>query len=494
MGIVRKQGILSSIIINAGFILGAFNILFLFPRFLTSEEAGLIFLIVAMGKMILSFSTLGSMSIMNKFFPYYNAYLPKEKNDFLVVSYILPLIGFTGLATFMLFFKDFFFRKTIEKSPLFIEYYYIIFPFGFFLVIYSILETYSTTHYKTVVPTFLREIGVRLITTVLLLFLIIQVLDFRMVINLYSIMYLLLFIILLLYLRKIGELWVSFRISSITRRLKGKMFTYGGYIYGGVLVAALAENADVLIIGSITGLGHVALYQTAHFVTTLIQVPYRSLSAISTPIIAQGWKDKNISLIEQIYTKTALTQLIAGIAIFGVIWTNIDLLLTILGENFDGVKPVIFLLGTARLIDLAFGHNSEILGNSKYWRFNFLSYVLLVILFLPTNYFLVKMYGITGSAVSNLFSFFLFNIVRYLFIWKVIKLQPFSKKTLLTVFFGIFAYFISVQFSYFDNIWIISIIRTSLFSILFFIPLVFFSVSEDINVLLIQFKSKLFKK
>ena len=41
MGIVRKQSIASSIYIYLGFAVGAFNVLYLFPTYLTPQEFGL---------------------------------------------------------------------------------------------------------------------------------------------------------------------------------------------------------------------------------------------------------------------------------------------------------------------------------------------------------------------------------------------------------------------------------------------------------------------
>ena len=41
MATIRKQSIYSSIYIYAGFAIGAFNVLFLFPKFFTPEEFGL---------------------------------------------------------------------------------------------------------------------------------------------------------------------------------------------------------------------------------------------------------------------------------------------------------------------------------------------------------------------------------------------------------------------------------------------------------------------
>jgi O-antigen/teichoic acid export membrane protein len=481
MGIIRRQGIQSSILIYLGFALGAFNILILFPRFLSTEQAGLIFLFVALSKIIFGFATLGNTPLMNKFFPYYDAFLSKRNNDFLTTSFILPIIGFFITTLCLIFFKDFFIRKSIERSPLVADYYWWIIPFCLFFILYSTLETYSSTKYKTVVPSLLREIGVRLLTTLLIIGLFVGLYSFPTMIVLYSLIFMPLAIALIIYLAKTDNLYFNFQLSKVTKRLKSHMGAYGAYVYGGILIGAIAENADVLIIGSLAGLGNVAVYQTGHFVATIIQVPYRSLSAISAPLLAQAWKDKNIELIETIYKKTSINQLLAALFLFGLIWVNIDFILYFLGEDFTGVKEVVFLLGLARVIDLGFGQNAEVLHNSKYWRFNFLSYVILVLIFLPSNYILVKYYGIIGSALSNLVSFLLFNFVRFVFIYKKIGLQPFTLKSLLSIAICIIAVLFSGYLAV-TKIQLLTVILQSVtFILVFSIPVLSLKVSEDIN-------------
>lgn len=496
MGIIRKQGISSSILIYLGFALGAFNILVLFAKYLSLEQAGLIFLFVAIGKIILGFASFGNTSIMNKFFPYYNAYVDKRENDFLATSLLLPIIGILLSSSVWILADDLIIRKTIEKSPLFADYYYWVIPYASFLILYTVFETYSYTRFKTVVPALLREVGIRILTSILVLLFFVSAISFFGLMVAYSLIYLLLIVGIILYLKREGEWHLVFKPSKVTKRLKGKMLGYGSYIYGGLIISALAENADTFIIGSVVGLGSVAVYQTGHFISTIIQVPYRSLSAITAPVISQAWKDKDINLIQSIYQKTSLNQLLAALLLFGGIWVNIDFVLTYLGENFEGVKNVILILGIARVLDLGFGQNAEILHNSKYWKFNFFSYVLLVLAFLPTNYVLVKSFGIEGSAVSNLLSFSLFNLVRYIFLWSKCGLQPFTSKTLLALVFGISAYALSslISLGDSDSSWLNLVVRGVSFLILFAAPVLYFKVSEDVNLLLEQSYRRFFQK
>lgn len=86
------------------------------------------------------------------------------------------------------------------------------------------------------------------------------------------------------------------------------------------------------------------------------------------------------------------------------------------------------------------GLNSQIIATSTYWRFEFFTGIILLSLALPLNYILTKNMGVIGPAVSNLIAFTIYNSIRCAFLWKKVKMQPFTMKSLLTVLLGIGCY------------------------------------------------------
>jgi len=80
MSTIRKQSIYSSLYIYAGFAIGAFNVLFLFPKFFTPEEFGLTRILMDISMILSMICTAGTLPVAMKFYPYYKHYLPKEKN------------------------------------------------------------------------------------------------------------------------------------------------------------------------------------------------------------------------------------------------------------------------------------------------------------------------------------------------------------------------------------------------------------------------------
>ncbi|MFX9680546.1 hypothetical protein ABTP05_19430, partial [Acinetobacter baumannii] len=73
---------------------------------------------------------------------------------------------------------------------------------------------------------------------------------------------------------------------------------------------------------------------------------------------------------------------------------------------------VIFILGMVRIVDAATGLNAMVINTSTFWRFDFYSGIVLLAFRLPLTYFLIKNYGIIGSATAELIAYTIYNIIR----------------------------------------------------------------------------------
>ena len=113
-----------------------------------------------------------------------------------------------------------------------------------------------------------------------------------------------------------------------------------------------------------------------------------------------------------------------------------------LNPEYLNAKWVFFLLGITAIIETGTGVNSQIIGTSTYWRFELWTSLLLTSLIIPLSYFLTIEYGLIGPAVANLVSFSIYNIIRYLFLWRKFGLQPFSMKTVEIIVATTLTYFV----------------------------------------------------
>jgi O-antigen/teichoic acid export membrane protein len=281
--------------------------------------------------------------------------------------------------------------------------------------------------------------------------------------------------------------------TKLTKRLRSKMFTYGSFIYGGGLFGIIADNVDTFLIAGISGLSSTGVFTVAAYISTILEVPRRTISGVATPILAQSWKNKDYANIQYLYEKTSLNQLIFGITIFLGVWLNIDDLFSFLPPAYAAGKYVVLIMCFARILDLGTGINGEMLTTSNMWRFSFFTQVIFIGLSIPTNYFLISRFGIIGSAYSNLIAYTAFNSIRFIYIYRKFKMQPFSINTLYVFLLGIAAYLFIVNIPL-TNIRIVDIIiRGTLVLLCMGIPVLKFKLSEDIYILWHQILNRIKK-
>lgn len=481
MGIVRRQSIRSSIFIYLGFGIGALNVLVLFAKFLTPEQYGLTSLLMSTCMVLSTLATLGTIPVINKFFPFYDEYLSPKKNDLPFLTIAVCIIGFLLFVICSFVFKDFIVRKFAKNSALFLEHYDLIYPLTFFMLLFSLLESFCWGLKKTVLTNFLRETSVRVFFTLSILLFIFGFLNFTGFITFYSFCYTIPCLVLLFYLFRSGRFHLRIKFSAVTRRLYKKMLTFSSYIFAGTSFNMISKTNEIFFIASINGLIATAVYTVGDNVVRFLEVPQRSMAAITTPLLASHWKNKEYQKIRELYQKSTITLLIFGIFIFSLILLNIDNLIRFLPHQYELIKEVILIIGIGKLVDLGTGVNNQIIQTSNYWRFDFFTNIVFVCVAIPLNYFLIHRFGILGAAYTNAISLTLFNLVRFIFIWWKFKMQPFTLEILIVLIISLIAYIIPHMIPFCVNIFLDSFIRSIIFIPLFIFGVIKLNVSEDVN-------------
>jgi O-antigen/teichoic acid export membrane protein len=433
MGIIQKQGMKSSLFIMIGFVIGAFNLLVLFPLFFSKSDQGLVRAMIDIGATLSIFCTLGTLPVVYKFYPFYNQYLGPKKNELPFITLMVNLIGFGLLLIIGWQEKDFIIRK-LGKSPDLAVYFNYVYPYTFLFLLFLWLEGFAMGLRKGVITNFLKETVIRILTTLLILAFGFKFITLPTFITLFSGIYLIPVLILLATLIQTKE-WSlrNFKISSVTRRLRGRMINFALFVFAGQFFNLLARTNDTFLIFGLRGLSDTGIFAIATYVSAILEIPQRSLNSITIPVLAESWKNKDMANIKHIYHKSVSNLLAIGLLLFGLIWLNIGNLVAFLnwishkqGGGYDALTKLIFILGLAKLIDLGTGVNSQIIGTSNYWKFDFFTNLSYIIISLPLNYYLIKNYGLEGLAFSNLVALTLYNSVRFGFLNIKFKLQPYT--------------------------------------------------------------------
>ncbi|HMC98619.1 MAG TPA: polysaccharide biosynthesis C-terminal domain-containing protein, partial [Ferruginibacter sp.] len=207
-----------------------------------------------------------------------------------------------------------------------------------------------------------------------------------------------------------------------------------------------------------------------------------------------AWKDKDMAKIDRIYHRSSINQLVFSIGMFALIWLNFsDAIPTFhLQSGYIDAKGIFFYIGLMRIVDMGTGVNSQIIGTSTYWRFDFVTGIILLSITLPVNYILTKYYfGVQGPAIANLISFSIYNAIRYWFLYRKFGLQPFTIKSLYALVLGA-ASFVICYFA-FENMhgFVAILLRSMLFATMYGAGAFLLKLTPDLVPVVKTFRKKI---
>lgn len=485
MGIIIRQSIKNTIISYLGIVLGFVTTILLFPRILTPDQYGLTRLFLSIVTIASQFSHLGIKNIIIRFFPYFNQ-MEDGKQNLLFITLLVPLTGFLGFSLLYFVFDTQFIYYFKDDSSLFKTYYFYLLPLLFFILFFEVLNTYVRALKDAVTGSFLNEIVLRLGLIVVLVIFYYQLVTFQQFILLFVLVYGIQPVALAFHLYSKGEL--SFSISFLNRKkqLSKLISIYGIYSLLGGISTVIVGNIDILMLSSMTDLSNTAVYFIAFAVSSVIVVPQRSILKIATPILADLLKNRDMEKIASLYKRTSITQIVGGSLIFIGVWANMHNLMDLLPSEYQGAEWVIIVIGFAKLFDMSTGINGVIISNSKHYRFDLYVNIFLVLLSIATNYFLIPLYGILGAAIATAISIFIYNFIKFLFVWITFSMQPFRWNALAILAIAAGCLLMSFQIPYLFNFFVDVAVRSLAITVIFVGLIMAFDLSDDIKNLVIH--------
>ncbi|HEV7348042.1 lipopolysaccharide biosynthesis protein [Telluribacter sp.] len=435
MGIIIRQGFKSSIVTYVGVLIGTFNVLILYNRFLSQEQLGLYAsTLLTFPVIYMSLSLLGVPSVAVRFHSQFQDDAARRQLfTFLLVA---PLAGLTAFVLLYLLFKPLYLDFYLDHSPLLVKYYYVFIPLTVGMVYLQVLEAYSRISLRIAVPSLIREVGLRLFNSAIVLLFGFNYLTFDQMVAMTVLSYVLAIQFMLYYLYRQGRLYTRLDFGFVRHPAFKEMYRYGLWVLlGGASAALLPHIEKVLLPGFEGGLGNTAIFDIASRIALVIAIPRNSIVMISAPIISEAYQRNDLKHIETIYKKSSLNLFIIGSFLLLGIWGNIDSIFTLIpkSEIYAQGKWVVLLIGLGRVVDMMTGLNTEILVNSKYYRYDIVFMILFTALLLVSNLFLIPRYGFNGAAAAAFLSVLIYNILKLLFIQQKMHIQPFTVGTLKVV-------------------------------------------------------------
>ncbi|MBR1644116.1 MAG: oligosaccharide flippase family protein [Bacteroidales bacterium] len=409
MGVIARQSVKGALANYLGVLVGFFTTFFVLTDCLTRDEIGFTRVLVDAAMLFSSLAQLGSNASIVRFFPYFKD--DDRNHGIFGWSVLVPFVGFCLLSVVVLLFKDSIVRvySASGQTTLVADYFYLLLPLTFFALYMTVFETNASVLMRITVPKMVREVGIRVFNLVCYLLYGYGVIGFQLFVVLFCLSYALAMLLNLFYLLHLGR--ISFRIDFhfLDRRLLRDMLRYTLFMTATVLAGNI-PLLNTLFLGAKSGLELTGVYTIASYIANIVEVPYRSLGAISAPMISHSVKEENWREVNRLAQQVSLYQFLVASLIFFFIWTNLQTLFAVIpnGEKYVGGVGVVFFLGLAKLVNSSLSISTNILNYSRHYARSLPFILLLTLSAIAFNHWLIPLWGISGSACASLFSYLLY--------------------------------------------------------------------------------------
>jgi len=488
LGVIKQQSIINTIITYIGILLGFISTIYLYPNFLEPDQYGLTRLLLSVSFVFTQFAHLGMNNTAIRFFPYFEDD-NNDHNGFLFLVLVVPSTGFILFLGVIFLFDDLLISY-YDTSTYFGDYYLLLIPIVFGLLYFEVINSYVRARLHSVPGSVISEVILRLVTILLLVFFWFNWLNFQQFMIGFACSYILQPLLLLLFLFKQGELFLKPNFAYLKTTLVKRMANYGLFAVLGGMTTLIVNNIDIIMLGSLSGLSETGVYAIAFYIGSVIIVPQRAVGKIAPSLIAKHLKEKNYNQVERIYKSSSINQMVPGFLVFIGVVANLHNLDQILPETYTGASMVIILIGISKLINMAAGINGAIILNSKFYRFDLISMIILIIFSISLNYWLIPSYGMTGAAIATVSSLLLYNLIKGIYVWIKFRMQPFSSKILILTGFSSVVLWASLNTGHLDNTYLDILLRSAAITLVYSVGVLSLNISEEVNGIWKDLKSK----
>ena len=461
MGIVLNQSLKNTIITYLGFGIGAINTLYLYPVLLGATFYGLTNYITSCANVIMPLFAIGMQNTLVKFYSQYET--DAEKSRFLSFTVLFPLVVIVPMVLTALYFYDEILFFLSKKNEIVKNYVWLIPFIGLCMAYFEIFYAWARVHMHSVFGNFIKEVGLRLFSLVLLIGVYFDWMSVEGFVYATAGLYFLAFVVTMLYAFRIQKPTFQLVLPKNTKDI----LTYTFYIILSGSVANLLLDGDKIMLNQYMIIDNIAFYSIATFIALVISVPSRAMHQIVYPITAKLMHDNKFKELNVLYKKTSINlQVVGGYVMLGI-FVNINQLYEMVPKEYSGGILVVFMIGISKYFDLILGNNNAIIFNTKYYRAVLFLGVLLVAVAIGLNMLFIPMYGIMGCAFATLLSITLYSLAKLLFVVKRLHLFPFTVQTLhslgITFLLFLLFYFWEFPFNPIISIGLKSILVTILY-------------------------------
>lgn len=490
MSVVARQGFKYSIIGYIGFLLGTISAIFIFPS--NFEFYGQLRYILPTAEMLVPVVVLGISYSNVKFF--HRVEKDGKKQNMLSLSLLVIFINFI-IFMGVFFILPYIFPKFIHTEAWKLK--EMVLPLILILAFCAIFNKYTSNYKRIVVSNIFDNLFPKIANLGAFCLFVYFSLSQQIAFAFFFGMFALMLFGYIYYANRLEKINLDFSTDYFKKDDFWKeFFNYSFFGFLGTFGNYLAINN--FMIGEFMGMEEVGIYSVLYALISLISVPQLGLFNISAPIISKTLADGDMEELDRFHKKTSLSLYFLGAILFACIMVGFPYLTKFMPENGTMLReyePVVWIWGSAVLIDLATGFNGNIISLSKYYRFNILIMVLLAGLTVGLNYYFIKNTDLKliGIALSTAISLTTYNVIKIAFNYFVFKVSPLTIEMIFVSIICTLAITVAIVLPNFNNNFINLVYKPAVVLILIYIGNYFTKVFPIEDYLNIKFIKSIFK-
>ena len=495
MGVIAKQSIRGAIANYLGVLIGAVTTFFVVTDLLTQDEIGLTRVMVDAAMLFSGLAQLGTNASILKFYPRFKDPHSRD-HGFFGWTLILPFVGFLIIASLFFIFKESIIGFYAEKSPLLVDYAYLVLPLTFFTLYMTVFETNASVLLHIALPKFVREVVIRLLNLVAYLLYGHRLISLDLFVILFCSSYAVATVINFCYLLTLRRISFKPDWKFVDKRLFKEVGAYTLIMTAAVLAGNVKLFNTIFLAHQTLALA--GIYTIANYIANVIEIPYRSLGAISSPVISQAVACGDFREVNRLGQQVSLHQMLVASMLLFFIWINLEPLFAVIpnGQEYVSGTPVVLFLGLANILNSTFSIATNILNFSKQYAFSLLFIALLTASAILLNIWLIPRWSLTGSACATLFAYMLYFVPLLTFLWRRLRVSLFSQKQLWVVLFtlvlfglnAVWEWVLSPLFAHLGSgllpFLVQALVRTLVFAVLVIVVIRRLHISPEVDALL----------
>lgn len=399
--------------------------------FFSPTEYGAQRLLIELGAMVSGFALLGVSQSAFRFHPYFFNINEKQYNGFFFLVFALPVLGLF-LVSALLHFNEVWFISFVKADA---DYAKLIFPMlkwlVFAMALQTLMDSISSIFHRLSSQNFLKEIGVRLSILATGFAYYKGVIDFSFSCWLIVLSYSLFSALSLFWivLKEKLSFKPNFKFLRERPELKVDMLKYSTWLFFSSLTVLFINKVDFIMISTQKTFADTAIYSIAFYIATLVEIPKRTVSQVSTPYISRHLKAKEYPELRILVKQASLNQTVLALLVFGLIWINIDSIFQLIpnGDYYNAGKTVVLIIGIAKIWESMISGMGIIVGNSNFYVLGFINSIFSIVVAIGANLIFIPLYGINGAALATLLTILISTSISMLIVWFKLKIHPLVK-------------------------------------------------------------------